>query len=173
MVVFTPKSLLRHPKCISTVEELTDGSFKEVLDDVSADAEIVTKLVLCSGKIYYELFEEKERLAASHIALVRLEQISPIPYEQLWKIIEKYKHAEEWIWVQEEPGNMGAWTYLHRNFKDVPLRMIARPDTSSPATGSSKLHKQQQRKLIDKVFGECQCNRVKQECRMVCSLREY
>jgi 2-oxoglutarate dehydrogenase E1 component len=173
MAVFTPKSLLRHPRCISTVKELTDGFFQEVIDDAVADAEIVTKLVFCSGKIYYELLEEKEKITANHIAIVRLEQISPIPFEKLWEIIEKYKQAKEWIWVQEEPGNMGAWTYLHRNFKDVPLRMIARPDTSSPATGSSKLHKQQQRKLIDKVFGECQCNRLKQECKMICSLREY
>lgn len=173
MVVFTPKSLLRHPKCISSVEELTDGSFQEVIDDPIANPEEVTKLVLCSGKVYYDLLEEKEKTGATNVALIRLEQISPIPYEKLWETIDKYNHAEEWLWVQEEPGNMGAWTYLHRNFKDVPFKMIARPDSSSPATGSSKLHKEQQRKLVTKTFGECNCNRLLQECRMICSLREY
>ena len=173
MVMFTPKSLLRHPKCISSVEELTDGSFQEVIDDPIANPEEVTKLVLCSGKVYYDLLAEKERTGASNVALIRLEQISPIPYEKLWETIDKYNLAEEWLWVQEEPGNMGAWTYLHRNFKDVPFKMIARPDSSSPATGSSKLHKEQQRKLVTKTFGECNCNRLLQECRMICSLREY
>lgn len=173
MVIFTPKSLLRHPKCISSIADLTDGTFHEVIDDVSANPAEVKKVVLCSGKIYYDLIDEKEKLDAKDVAIIRLEQISPIPFEKLWETIDRYNLAEEWIWVQEEPGNMGAWSYLHRNFKDVPFKMIARPDTSSPATGSSKLHKIQQRKLVTKVFGECNCNRILQECRMICSLREY
>ncbi len=172
MVVYTPKSLLRHPQCISTIDELTNGTFNEVIDDPTADSEIVTKLMMCSGKVYYELLEQKEITNAKHIAIIRLEQISPIPYEKLWEIIDKYKHVQEWLWVQEEPGNMGAWTYLNRNFKDVPFKMIARPDSTSPATGSSKLHKVQQQKLIEKAFGSCNCNRLHQECRMICSHRE-
>ncbi len=173
LVVFTPKSLLRLPKCISTVDDLTNGSFQEVIDDNFVNPTEVTKLVMCSGKIYYDLLEERETKNIRNIALVRLEQISPIPYELLWEIIDKYKNVVEWIWVQEEPGNMGAWTYLHRNFKDVPFKLIARPDSSSPATGSSILHKQQQRKLVEKTFGECNCNKIHQECRMTCSIREY
>lgn len=173
LIVFTPKSLLRHPACISTVEDLTNGTFQEVIDDFEAIPEKIKRVIFTSGKIYYDLMDEKQILKSEETAIIRLEQISPIPYDQLYDIVDKYHTAVEWIWAQEEPGNMGAWTYLHRNFKEVPLRLVARPDSSSPATGSSQLHKEQQRKLIDKAFGKCNCTRSKQECRMICSKRDY
>lgn len=173
LIVFTPKSLLRHPACISSVEDLTNAQFQEVIDDNNAIPEKIKKVIFTSGKIYYDLLSEKQLRKTEDIAIIRLEQISPIPFDQLYDIIDKYHTAVEWLWVQEEPGNMGAWTYLHRNFKEVPLRLIARPDSSSPATGSSQLHKEQQRKLIEKAFGDCNCTRQKQECRMVCSKRNY
>ncbi|MDD4575381.1 MAG: 2-oxoglutarate dehydrogenase E1 component [Bacteroidales bacterium] len=173
LIVFTPKSLLRHPACISTVEDMTNGTFQEVIDDFEAIPEKIKRVIFTSGKIYYDLMDEKRILKSEDTAIVRLEQISPIPYDQLYEIVDKYHTAVEWIWAQEEPGNMGAWTYLHRNFKEVPLRLVARPDSSSPATGSSQLHKEQQRKLIDKAFGKCNCTRSKQECRMICSKRNY
>ncbi len=173
LIVFTPKSLLRHPACISKVEELTNGCFKEVIDDAESIPEKVKKVIFTSGKIYYDLLAEKQVRLSEDIAIIRLEQISPIPFNQLYDMVDKYHTAIEWLWVQEEPGNMGAWSYLHRNFKEVPLRLIARPDSSSPATGSSQLHKEQQRKLIEKAFGDCNCTRHKQECRMVCSKKNY
>ncbi len=173
LIVFTPKSLLRHPECISTVEDFTNGQFQEVIDDVVSNPKEIKKVIFTSGKIYYDLIDGKKSHEANDIAIIRLEQISPIPFEELYKIVDKYHAATEWQWVQEEPGNMGAWTYLSRNFKEVPLRLISRPDSSSPATGSSQLHKQQQRKLIEKAFGECNCTRQKQDCRMICSKKDY
>lgn len=173
LIVFTPKSLLRHPACISKTEDLSEGEFLEVIDDSEAKPELIKKVIFTSGKIYYDLLDEKQVRNVDDVAIIRLEQISPIPFEELYLLIDKYHGATEWLWVQEEPGNMGAWTYLSRNFKEVPLRMVARPDSSSPATGSSQLHKQQQRKLIEKAFGDCSCTRQKQECRMVCSKKDY
>jgi 2-oxoglutarate dehydrogenase E1 component len=168
LIIFTPKSLLRHPKCVSTIEELTKGGFKEVIDDDSAQPTKIEKVIFCSGKIYYELIEEKEKLKNESIAIVRLEQLFPLPKNQLQAIIEKYKKAKTWLWVQEEPYNMGAWPFMHMEFKDVPLKVIARPASGSPATGSSKFHFVRQRKIIEKAFHRCDCPNLEYECKMVC-----
>ena len=150
LVVFTPKSLLRHPRCVSTVEDLAAGKFHELIDDGS-DASKVSRVVICSGKIFYELLEQKEKDQANHISLVRLEQLYPFPKKQFDELRAKYENAKEWIWVQEEPENMGAWSYLLRIVKDVPLKLSARSESASPATGSHHAHEREQRELISKA----------------------
>jgi 2-oxoglutarate dehydrogenase E1 component len=152
LIVFTPKSLLRHPRCISGFDELTSGSFREVIDDLTASASKVNRVVLCSGKVYYELLEQKEKDQANDIALVRLEQLYPFPEQQLSALRTKYKNCKEWIWLQEEPENMGAWSFIHRVCKDINFRLISRTESASPATGSHKTHEREQRELIAKVF---------------------
>jgi len=168
LVIFTPKSLLRHPRCVSEIREFTNDKFREVMDDESADPAKVNKVVFCSGKIYYELLEKKEEFKDEKIALVRLEQLYPLPFKQMMEVVKKYKKAKTWLWVQEEPINMGAWSFMHMNFKEVSLRVIGRPPSGSPATGSSKFHKIRQQKIIDKTFEECKCPKVNEECKMVC-----
>ncbi len=168
LIIFTPKSLLRHPKCVSSIDEFSKGGFKEVIDDQTAEPLLIKKLILCSGKIYYELLDEKEKLHNEDTAIIRLEQIYPLPVKQLNSIIEKYENAETYIWVQEEPINMGAWTFMHHNFKQIPLKVIARPASGSPATGSSKFHQLSQQKIIDKAFLKCDCPKLKEECAMAC-----
>lgn len=168
LVVFTPKSLLRHQDCVSRPEDFTLGGFREVIDDETADPEKVTRVVLCSGKVFYDLLAEKKRTEREDIALIRLEQIHPLPKEQLLKIKKKYNKEVRWLWVQEEPANMGAWSFLRLNLPEIDLKLISRPASGSPATGSSKFHFIQQRKIVDKAFHQCQCPRLDIECRMVC-----
>ncbi len=168
LIIFTPKSLLRHPKCVSPIVDFTKGGFREVIDDETADPQKINKVVFCNGKIYYELLEEKQKLKNDTIAIVRIEQLFPLPKKQLKEIIEKYNKAKTWLWTQEEPYNMGAWPYIHMEFTDVPLKAIARPPSGSPATGSSKFHYIRQRKIIEKTFEECDCPYVPYECKMVC-----
>ena len=153
LVIFTPKSLLRHPRCISQINEFSSGSFRELIDDSNVVAEKVRKVLICSGKIYYELLEQKEKDQAEHIAIVRLEQLYPLPVDQLQKIKQRYKNAKQWIWIQEEPVNMGAWSYLLRVATPIiPLTSITRPESASPATGSYKTHDREQRQLIAEAF---------------------
>lgn len=152
LVVFTPKSLLRHPKCISEIKDFTQGGFKEIIDDAAANANDVHRIIFCSGKIYYELLEEKEKENAHDVAIIRLEQIYPLPLIQIKTLIEKYKNADDYIWLQEEPENMGAWSFLLRTFKEVNLRLISRPESASPATGSHKQHEKEQEAIIKKAF---------------------
>jgi 2-oxoglutarate dehydrogenase E1 component len=168
LVIFTPKSLLRHPLCVSSIEDFASGGFKEVIDDADADPEKVTRVVFCSGKLYYELLEEKTSKNLDYVALVRLEQLYPLPEDQLKTIIKKYHKAIDHIWSQEEPVNMGALYFMAQYFPGVTLKAVARPASGSPATGSSKFHNIRQRKIIEKSFQECDCPMVKEECRMIC-----
>ncbi|HOI32231.1 MAG TPA: 2-oxoglutarate dehydrogenase E1 component, partial [Bacteroidales bacterium] len=169
LVIFTPKSLLRHPKCVSPIEAFeSETGFQEVIDDPTAKPENIEKVVFCSGKIYYDLLEEKERKQNETIAFVRMEQLYPLPRKQMLAIIEKYKKAKTHLWVQEEPMNMGAWKYIHHEFKEIPLKLIARPASGSPATGSPKFHVIRQQKIIDKTFEMCECPFVDKECGMLC-----
>ncbi|MEZ5083736.1 MAG: 2-oxoglutarate dehydrogenase E1 component [Bacteroidales bacterium] len=168
LIIFTPKSLLRHPRCVSSVADLAKGGFREIYDDISADTSKITKVVFCTGKIYYDLIEEKEKIKNETVAIVRVEQLFPLPKKQLKTIIDKYSKSETWLWVQEEPYNMGAWPFIHLEFHEVPLKVIARPASGSPATGSSKFHFLRQRKIIEKTFQECICPNVDIECKMVC-----
>jgi len=169
LIIFTPKSLLRHPRCISPLEELTNNGFKEVIDDASADAKKITKLVMCSGKVYYDLIEEKEKLKNETIALVRIEQLYPFPKEQVLAIIKKYSNARTILWAQEEPINMGPWEFVRRQLTHTTnIKIIARPASGSPASGSSKFHVIRQQKIVDKVFEECNCPFIDKDCEMVC-----
>lgn len=168
LVVFTPKSLLRHPKCVSSLSDFTSQGFRELIDDESADPEKITHLVFCSGKLYYDLLEEKEKRNNKHTALIRIEQLYPLPEKQILKVIEKYSNAKDYIWSQEEPINMGAWYFIGHNFPKVAIRVVARPASGSTATGSSKFHLVRQRKIIEKSFQECDCSMVEEECRMIC-----
>ncbi len=153
LIVFTPKSLLRHPRCISEIKDLASGSFTEVIDDVNANVSKIKRVLVCSGKIYYDLLEQKEKNQVEDIAIVRMEQLYPLPVDQLQKLKIKYKSAEEWIWIQEEPINMGAWSYLLRVATSViPFKVLARAESASPATGSYKAHDREQNELITQAF---------------------
>lgn len=168
LVVFTPKSLLRHSACISKLEDFSEKNFQEIIDDKIGNKENITKLLLCSGKIYYDLIEERERLGKQDTAIVRLEQLYPFPKSILNIILENYPSVSEYSWVQEEPVNMGAWNYVSQWLKVIGFMVVARPISSSPATGSYEMHKLRHRKLLDKAFGECVCERSNMECKMVC-----
>jgi 2-oxoglutarate dehydrogenase E1 component len=137
LVVFTPKRLLRLPEAISTKEELVNGSFQEVLDDSTVDNSKVTSLVFCTGKFYYDLLEKRTELGREDVALVRIEQLFPLPHKQLDEIITSYPNVNDYVWAQEEPKNMGAWGYMLMNFEQVKLRLASRKVYSAPAAGSS------------------------------------
>lgn len=169
LIIFTPKSLLRHPQCISSTVDFTKGGFREIIDDVNLKPEKVNKLVLCTGKIYYELLAERKKLKHNKTAIIRIEQLYPFPKEQLMKIIERYKNAKTFIWAQEEPANMGAWEFIFSLLSnDIKIKVISRPASGSPATGSNKFHIIRQQKIIDKVFEQCECPYLEDECKMVC-----
>lgn len=152
LIVFTPKSLLRHPKCVSTIEDFCKGGFKEVIDDASANVKEVKKLVFCTGKIYYDLLAQKELANASDIAIIRLEQLYPLPLNQINELVKKYSNAKTYIWAQEEPENMGAWTFILSRMRHIPFEFVGRPESASPATGYYKIHNQQQQEILNKVF---------------------
>ncbi len=168
LVIFTPKSLLRHPKCVSSIDELVNGKFQELIDDVNADVSKVKSLIFCSGKVYYDLLEEQEKLGKDDTAIIRIEQLYPLPVEQMRELIAKYVNAKTYLWVQEEPLNMGAYHFIEHAFKDVKFRMIARPASGSPSTGSSKFHVIRQQKILDKAFHACDCPLVDEDCGMIC-----
>ena len=150
LVVFTPKSLLRHPKCVSSITDLADGKFEGIIDDTIAPKS-VDRLVLCSGKIYYELLDRREKEAAENVALVRVEQLFPLDKQGIIELVEKY-NAKEVVWVQEEPENMGAWTFILSELRTLGIDVIAREASAATATGSSKTSAAEQNELINKVF---------------------
>lgn len=152
LVVFTPKSLLRHPEVVSTTDEFATGTFKEVLDDPIADPEKVKSLVFCTGKFYYDLVAERENLKRDDIAFVRIEQLFPLPAEQLKEIIAKYSNANDYVWAQEEPKNMGAYGYMLMNFTEVKLRLASLKAYSAPAAGSYTRAKARHAAAIAMVF---------------------
>ena len=179
LVVFTPKSLLRHPRCVSSLAEFTTGDFREVIDDATADPANIRRVVICSGKVYYDILEEKERQKKDEVAIIRLEQLYPLPLKQLQMISERYPLATHWEWVQEEPVNMGAWKFIAQNmifdpFVAMPyLHHTARPASGSPATGSSRLHKIQQKLIVEKALGKCTCEHANGSCRLHCAEHEF
>ena len=158
LVVMTPKSLLRHPRVISTVEELANGSFQPVIDDATAQPEKVEKLVFCSGKLYYELLAKKEELNDDKVALVRIEQLYPLNPEIIQGIFDKYSNRKEFVWAQEEPENMGAWTYMLRNFRNENIQVIAPVASGTPAPGTHKKFEKNQKGVINRVFGVAEEN---------------
>ena len=156
LIVFTPKALLRHKRCTSSVKDLSDGQFEFFLDDPSAPKK-VTKLVFCSGRIYYNLLEEKEKLGRSDMAIIRLEQLYPLDQEGLKNIIGKYKEFKECLWVQEEPKNMGCWYYIRPILrKALPgshePKYIGKEKQASSATGSHKRHVIRLEKILKDLF---------------------
>jgi 2-oxoglutarate dehydrogenase E1 component len=155
LVIFTPKSLLRHPKCVSSLNDFGKGTyFKEVIDDHYADPAKVKRVLFCNGKIYYDLLERQQLEERKDVAVVRLEQLYPMATEQIMEIRNRYVQAQEWFWVQEEPENMGAAGFMMRKFPDLgsPLKLVSRKESSSPSTGFSVMHKKQQEELIHRAF---------------------
>ena len=148
LIVMSPKSLLRHPKCVSQIKDFTSGGFQELIDDTTADAKKVKRVVLCTGKIYYDLLEKQEEINNNKVALVRIEQLYPLPENQLAALFAKYAKAE-WYWVQEEPKNMGTWQHLLRYDWPFKLNVISRNSSSTPATGYASVHKKEQTAIVD------------------------
>ncbi|MCB9231151.1 MAG: 2-oxoglutarate dehydrogenase E1 component [Bacteroidia bacterium] len=155
LIVFTPKSLLRHPQAVSPLSDFSDHGFQEILDDnfVPANGKGVKKVLLCNGKIFYELLAQQTESNRKDVAIVRMEQLYPLPMKQLEKLFAKYKGAK-WVWVQEEPSNMGAWPFILRHFREFKpeIDVISRKENSSPATGYKKQHESQQQYIVNRSF---------------------
>ncbi len=153
LVVFTPKSLLRHPKVINSIEDLATGEFQEVIDD-TVNPKGVKKMVFCMGKFYYDLLAEREKNGREDVALVRIEQLFPLHKEKIQKVIDRYPDVEEYIWAQEEPRNMGAWSYMLQRFELVDLTVRSRNYYAVPAAGSTTRFKKRHQAVIDSVFND-------------------
>ncbi len=152
LINFSPKANLRHPGSYSHVSEFTAGSFKEVIDDITVnDSTQIKKVLMCSGKIYFDLAERKQRDSRSDVALIRVEQLYPLPAKQLEELYRKYSKAI-WFWVQEEPLNMGAASFLQMNLKSINYGVISRNPGAATATGYNKVHKQEQEEIIETAF---------------------
>jgi 2-oxoglutarate dehydrogenase E1 component len=159
LVVMTPKSLLRHPEVVSELGEFANGQFQRIIPETSVEvkAEIVKRILMCSGKIYYELRKQRETLKRDDVAIVRLEQLYPLNESLLKETLGFYPENTPVVWVQEEPENMGAWRYLFVKFGGKilgrnPLSFVGRPASASPATGSSAAHKMEQAKILEEAF---------------------
>ena len=154
LVVFTPKSLLRHPRCVSSLDELTNGSFRELLLEASP-LQAITTVLVCSGKVYYDLLEERERQQRDDVALIRLEQLYPLREDLLTEAFTRYAGITDWRWVQEEPANMGAWSFVQPQLTRLfarELRYVGRPAAAAPATGSHRQHGAEQAALVAAAF---------------------
>jgi len=159
LIIMTPKSLLRHPKATNHLDDLVNGSFQRIIDDPVQDKESIQKVLLCSGKVYYDLVAERDARNATHTAIIRIEQLYPLRDEQLTEVVTRYGKGLDLVWVQEEPRNMGAWTFVKTRWSDPlgnygNLRCVSRPESASPATGSKKAHDLEQRMLLDEVFAD-------------------
>ncbi len=152
LICFTPKKLLRYPACVSSVSDFISGGFQEVMDDPKADVVSVKKIAFCCGKIYYDLAEGKEKAGKTDVAIIRIEQLYPFPAKQIQAIVSKYKNAKDYCWVQEEPENMGAWSFMMRVFGNIRLRYIGRQESATPATGYAKVHAEQQAGIVSRLF---------------------
>jgi 2-oxoglutarate dehydrogenase E1 component len=160
LVIFTPKSLLRHPKASSQIAEFTGGEFREVLGDEVTEAPDVSRVLVCSGKIYYDLLAAREEREAPQVAIVRLEQLYPFPAQELEETLARYESASEVVWVQEEPRNMGPWQFMRERLQtslegtDKSLRYAGRAESASPATGSHKRHLAEQAAVVEDAFAQ-------------------
>jgi len=154
LVLFTPKSLLRHPRAISTVHEFTSGGFTEILGDTS-DPSPANRVVFCSGKLYYDLLAARDERNADHVALIRVEQLYPFATDQARDILARYSPTSEVVWAQEEPKNMGPWRFIRDCIQPLldstsrELRYVGRPESASPATGSGKRHQEEQAAIVN------------------------
>jgi 2-oxoglutarate dehydrogenase E1 component len=151
LVLMTPKSLLRHKAAVSPVEELETGHFRNVIDDAAADPARVRRVLLCSGKVFYDLLEKREAKSIADIAIIRVEQLAPFAEDELKAILGRYSKAREWAWVQEESQNMGGWTYMEPRLRAMgrPVEYVGRDASASSATGSLRIHQREQRELVD------------------------
>lgn len=152
LICFTPKKLLRYPSCVSKLKEFTEGTFNEVLDDTAANPKKVTRLAFCSGKVYYDLIERREKEGTDDIAFIRLEQLYPFPKKQIDAIFEKYAKAKDYMYVQEEPENMGGWRFVDKNLRSLNLKYIGRDEAASPATGFGKRHAAELEEIMVSIF---------------------
>ena len=159
LIIFTPKSLLRHSKAVSGIEDFSNGKFMPVIDKNTADVSKIDRLVFCSGKFYYDLLEFKEKNNINDTALVRLEQLFPLPELEIQDVLNKYSNAKDIVWAQEEPRNMGAWSYLLLHLEDARnFRVASRRFYSSPAAGSSTRSKNRHNEVIEYVFDKSKNN---------------
>lgn len=157
LVILTPKSLLRHPFMVSSVKDLAEGSWQPVIDDPSADAEQVERLVFVSGKFYVDLIESEYRDDAKHVAIARVEQLYPFPADEIKAVIARYPNLKQIVWAQEEPKNMGAWDFMNYRIKklvgmNMPVNYVGRRRSSSPAEGSKAAHQVNQSMIVDYAF---------------------
>jgi 2-oxoglutarate decarboxylase len=158
LVVITPKSLLRAKPARSKIESLTRGSFEEVLDDPSIpDPDAVRRIVFCAGKIGQEALAERVKRSQNQIAVVRVEQLYPWPYDGVAQIVARYPQAQELVWLQEEPTNMGAWSFAQDRLAEAfmtshSIRRVSRHESGSPATGSLTIHLQEQEALLEEAL---------------------
>ena len=173
LVIFTPKSLLRHAKAVSGLQEFTAGGFREVIGEAEPlDPERVTRLIFCSGKVYYDLLAARAERRAAHIALVRVEQLYPFPEAQVNDALLRYPVTAEVAWVQEEPRNMGPWRFVSEQIQPMlnassrELRFVGRPESASPAGGSGKRHQQEQTGIVTDALAEGSIARTR-EVRLV------
>ena len=150
-IVMSPKSLFRHPLVMSPMEDFTKGRFMEVIGDTYVTASKVTKVLLCTGKIYFDLLEKQQKDKRKDVAIIRIEQLHPFPKKQILAQLKKYK-VDEVYWVQEEPENMGAWSFMLRIFREVKKNVISRKAAASPATGYPRVHKKEQEAIIEESF---------------------
>lgn len=159
LIVFTPKSLLRHPLVVSTVDEFANGSFQMLIDDENAKAENIKTLVFVTGKFYYDLLEEQQKLGREDVALVRIEQLFPLPIEEIRETLKKYKNADDVVWAQEEPRNMGAYSHMLMHLDEAKtFRAASRRPYGAPAAGSSVRSKKRHQEVIDFVFDKSKNN---------------
>lgn len=154
LICFTPKKLLRYPSCVSKLEDFTKGSFNEVLDDPGMNVKDVKRIAFCSGKIYYDMIEQRAKENVNDIVFIRLEQLYPFPEKQIQVILDKYKNAKEFIWVQEESENMGPWRHVDYNLRKLNLKYVGRDAAASPATGFSKRHNLETESIMNAIFSK-------------------
>lgn len=152
LVVFTPKSLLRHPLVKSPLADFSKGAFRTVIEDEITPKDKVERVVLCTGKLYYDLLEHKEKNKINNIALIRLEQLYPLDKEKINQVLKSYKNSKSLIWAQEEPENMGAWTYILRNLRALDIDVISPKASAAPASGSAKKWSRTQADVVTRVF---------------------
>jgi 2-oxoglutarate dehydrogenase E1 component len=157
LIVMTPKSLLRSKDASSPISELTGGQFHEVLGDAVAVPEKTTRVLICSGKLYFELAAQRDQQKRDDVAIIRLEQLYPLPAAELERELSKYPASASFFWVQEEPRNQGAWGFLRMRFGErlldkFPFRGISRPEAASPATGSATSHRIEQQNILKQAF---------------------
>jgi 2-oxoglutarate dehydrogenase E1 component len=153
LILMTPKSLLRHKLCVSPVEQLSRGTFTEVLDDTLEPAR-VKRVLLCSGKVYYDLLEHRDKAHSDDVAIVRVEQFYPFPAQVLERVLSRYRKAKDWVWAQEESLNMGGWSFMEPRLRalGVQAKYVGRDTSASPATGSRQVHVREQRELVESAF---------------------